>query len=182
MVEQRFHNPHATGSSPVSALNFMASGKTKISENLETLEGLYAKREKLENQKARQLHPHQVAFNEATKPITDKFDEKVAPIDKKIAELMDEISAEYNKTKQADGSYKLGKVEFGGLVAEPYSIQSAREVDAKSFFDSVPALKRESVWGAFKVLIGKAEKIVGKEALDKIAKVTTTWSVQVRRK
>lgn len=160
----------------------MANEKAKIGENLKALEGLYAKREKLETQKARQLHPHQVAFNEATKPITDKFDEKVAPIDKKIAELMDSISAEFNKTKQADGSFKLGKVEFGGLVAEPYSTQSAREVDAKVFFDSVPAIKRESVWSAFKVLISKAEKLVGKEALDKIAKVKTTWNIQVRRK
>jgi hypothetical protein len=68
------------------------------------------------------------------------------------------------------------------LIAEPVSNQSAREVEARTFYDSTPPAKRQMVWSCLKVLIGQAEKLVGKEALDKLAKVKTTWSVQIRRK
>lgn len=160
----------------------MANVKQIIKEDLEKLEGLYTKREELKTAQNKQTDKHLKIFNEATKPINEKFDKKLLPINSEISELEKSIKTAFDSTKDKDGSFKLGKVEHGSLIVEPVSSQSAREVDAKVFFDSVPANKRESVWSSLKVLIAKAEKLVGKEALDKIASVKTTWSVTIRRK
>lgn len=160
----------------------MANVKQKIKDDLEMLAGLYEKREALKSAQNKQIDKHLKAFNELTKPINEKFDAKLLPLKTQIADIEKAVQSAFDSTKQADGSFKLGKIETDSLIAEPVSNQSAREIDAKTFFDSVPALKRASVWDALKVLIGKAEKIVGKEALDKIAKVTTSWSVTIRKK
>lgn len=161
---------------------FMATQKQTIKENLVKLEELYGEREAIERTRNNQLGKHQKAYNEATKPINERFDKKLSPLNSKIAALENEIVTAIESTKQNDGTFKLGKVESENLVVEAVSSKSAREVDAKTFFNSVPALKREAVWDAFKVLISKAEELVGKESLDKIAKVTTNWSVKIRRK
>ncbi len=160
----------------------MAKVNQKIKEDLTKLEGLYAKRDAVEllrnNKKAKFL----IVFNEATKPIDEAADKKLSPIKSDIAELEKSILAQFETTKQADGTYKLAKVESDKLEIVAESKDSARQVDAKEFYNAVPLEDREKAWDVFNVLIGNAEKLIGKENLNKIAKVTTTWSVKLRKK
>jgi hypothetical protein len=163
-------------------LNLVGSVKQKIKSELTELEGLYEKRSKLELKKNSELLPHQVAFNDASKAIDEKFAPKFAPVNKKITELEKSIGADYSNNRKPDGSFKLGNIESDKLIAEIYSTQSSREVDPQTFFNSVPEADKSKIWGSLKVLIGNAEKLLGTEKLNKIAKVTTTWNFRIRRK
>lgn len=55
-----------------------------------------------------------------------------------------------------------------------------REIEPHKFFDFVKAADRTGTfWECFKVLIGKAEKFLGQEKVDELAKKPKTYSVSI---
>lgn len=183
MVEQRTHNSHVTGSNPVPASKFMASPKKQIIDCLNELEVLQAERDSLAAKQEKAIAKYRAEFEKATTPILEKYNEKLAPVNQRIAALNKEVEAQMLMNADADGNPKLKVVSSAALTAEVVQSAARREVSAEVFFDAVPALKRhgESFWQCLSVQIGKAEKFLG-ASINEIANVKNSFKVVIRPK
>lgn len=157
----------------------MASQKQSVRDALCELEGLYKSREKIEAKRAKEVAPHQSAFDEATREILSKYTEQVSPVNVRIVALEKEVAAQMLAKLDASGNLKLNKVESEKLIAEAMFTQS-REVSPETFVNT--ARGKAGFWDCVSVLIGKAETLLGKSELDKITKLKRKYSVSIRAK
>ncbi|HQU83923.1 MAG TPA: hypothetical protein PKY59_12385 [Pyrinomonadaceae bacterium] len=79
------------------------------------------------------------------------------------------------------GEVKAVTIEAGQAVAQLSKTEGARVVKVKDFFAAVKD-RSDSFFDCLTVAIGKAEKLIGKDALDKISKKKTTNTVTFRFK
>lgn len=179
VAEHWTHNPNVAGSIPAPAPNFMASQKNNVKDALNELEGLYKSREKIAAKRAREIAPHQAKFDEATVDIFAKYDDQAAPVNTRIAALEKEVSAQMLAKLDDDGSPKLNKVESENLIAET-AFSQTRDINPEVFINA--AKSKAGFWDCISVLVGKAEKLLGKTELDKIAQSKRTWRVGIRAK
>lgn len=161
----------------------MANPKQQVTDALNELAVLNVERESLAAKQEKAMVKHRAEFERATTPILEKYNEKLAPVNQRIAALTKEVEAALLNNTNADGAPKLKSVATDALCAEVVQSAARREVAAESFFNFVPSVQRsgESFWSCLSVQIGKAEKFLG-EKINEIASVKPSFKVVIRPK
>jgi len=161
----------------------MASAKQQIIDSLTELAVLQDERDFLVLKQEKQIAKYRAEFEQATTPIFEKTNKKLAPVNQRISALQKEVEAAMLNNLDGNGRPKLKVVSTDALTAEVVQSASRREIDAETFFAEVPSLKRRgsSFWECFAVQIGKAEKFLG-ERINEISKVKTSLKVVIKSK
>lgn len=73
------------------------------------------------------------------RPFFEAANEKLAPVEQQMKELEAEITSMMEAGIQADGTIEFTRIDIATAVAEVIT-RKERELDAKTFFDSVPPL------------------------------------------
>ncbi len=97
------------------------------------------------------------------------------------------IAAAVVKLNQAEGEplrMSESNKPLVRAVAQVDSKPGSRQVDAQTFFANVPESERnDTFWKkCLKVLVGEADKFLGKEKVDKLAKAPKSFSVSISLK
>jgi hypothetical protein len=136
-------------------------------EVLPKIETLSDKLAKLDAGRIKELHPHVAVYNEAAKPIEEKWEKKIAPVRTELNQLKATV----------EGWLKgLGKVVsfIAGRVSAANNKQTlSRVIGAKDFF-ALDIPHDEKFWACVKIEIGPTEELLGKKRTDEIADKPTT--------
>lgn len=130
---------------------------------------------KIAAQCAADTQPFKETFEKKCKPFIEEANQKLQPLNERLALLSAEIEKEFRKGIDEDaGSIALAQVLVGksnlSAIAEILKEDGDRVIDAQKFFDSVKAVDRTAgFWGCLKVQIGKAEKFLG-DKINELAK------------
>lgn len=115
-----------------------------------------------ENSRNDALHPHQVKYEKATKPIIDEWDEVIDPLQEKADELETEILGwlgEQKKSIRLEGKLAVAELAKGTGLGN-------RIVDAEKFVAKCVERKIKDFWKYVKVTIKDASLVMGKEDMD----------------
>lgn len=127
----------------------------------------------------RAMLPMREAFDASAKPITEQAAAKLRPIEEQINALEKEIKAAMLAEAEANGS--VSRISIGSAVTE-VTTTSRREINPQTFYNNVPEDEQgHAFWSCFSVLIGRAEKFLGK-TIDSIATLKSTHNVSIRAK
>lgn len=126
------------------------------------------------------------AMNADLEPLLEELEKKSAPIRKrhepKIQKLRDEQAAiETEILGWLNGVGKPIVLEAELAVAANELVVGKRSIDAKKFYDAVKQ-KSAAFWDCLSVGIAKAEKMLGKAEVDKIAEKETKLVASLRLK
>lgn len=161
----------------------MPTPKQQIVDALNELAVMQTERDSLAAKQEKQVAKFRAEFERATTPILEKYNERLAPVNQRIAALTKEVEAAMLNNLDATGKPRLAKVTSESLQAEILQSAARREVDAEKFFNEVPVLQRHGAqfWNCLSVQIGKAEKFLG-EKINDIASVKESFKVVIRLK
>ncbi|MEZ5421834.1 MAG: hypothetical protein R2682_01910 [Pyrinomonadaceae bacterium] len=110
----------------------------------------------------RELEPHITAHNEAVKPILEKYDaklEKLAARRGEIEETVKEWLTDHGKPVSLEGV---------DAVAANVLQTGSRRIDPQAFFDRVKE-RNAAFWECVTIAIQKADRFLGKNAVDELA-------------
>ncbi len=132
------------------------------------------------------IQPFKDTFEKKCKPFLEDANEKLKPINERLALLSAEIEKELRKGVDEDaGTVVLSQVLVGlskanlSAIAEITKEEGDRIIDAQKFFDSVKAIDRDAgFWDCLKVQIGKAEKFLG-DKINKLAKKPIVYKFKI---
>lgn len=136
--------------------------QAEVKERADEWARLDGKIKKAEDEKAAELDPFVVKFNESTKPVLAKHDPKI----KKLVDKRDAIEDEVLTWLETHG--KAIALEGDLAVAANETQTSARKLDAETFFSKVKERGKE-FWACVSIGIQKADKYLGKDKVDKMA-------------
>jgi hypothetical protein len=150
---------------------------SKIAIELSLTEWLSLKMKamKISAQCAADTQPFKETFEKKCKPFVEEANQKLQPINERLALLSSEIEKEFRKGVDEDaGSVALAQVLIGkgnlSAIAEILKEDGDRVIDAQKFFEVVKQVDRTpSFWACLKVQIGKAEKFLG-DKINELAK------------
>lgn len=149
--------------------------KTAIELSLTEWLSLKIKAMKIATECATNTEPFKQTFEKKCKPFVEIANQKLQPINERLALLSAEIEKEFRKGVDEDaGSIALAQVLVGkgnlSAIAEILKEDGDRVIDAQKFFDAVKAMERTpGFWACLKVQIGKAEKFLG-DKINELAK------------
>lgn len=157
----------------------MKATKKEIGAALEELEGIYGKRDAIQKKFDKAIAPAEQEYLEKIKPFQDERDGKIKPLLERAAEIEKEIQEAVLSQKDESGDPKLRLVEGSEYKAEALC-STDREIDAEEFFKI--ARPKTGFWDCLKVLVGKAEKLLSADELQKVSSVKKSWRVVIGRK
>lgn len=141
-------------------------------------------RQRLDKEAAKklELQPLTAKYDRACAPVNERFKNELSPILTRQNELLDTIRKNLLAGVGPDGSVKIPLVEGDHFKLEVLGT-TTRTLDPEKFINATPAAKRDGIfWGCVNVLIGKAEKFMGKNEVDALAEKETTHRVAVTYK
>jgi hypothetical protein len=153
----------------------------EIARRLKQWSKLRAEKGRIEAGRDHKLTPIKTRFEQRCAPIISATNEKLEPVARQMAELEKEISDAF-LTAIEEGSTSFRNIDTATAVAEVVT-RTERELDAKTFFENVPASQRSlAFWSCLKTLIGQAEKFLGKIRLDELAHAKQRHTVSIKAK
>lgn len=125
-------------------------------------------------------------YERKCKPFLEKTNEKLKPINERLALLSGEIEKELRKGVDEDaGTIALSQVLIGltdaklSAIAEIVKEEGDRVIDARKFFDFVkPAERTPAFWGCLKVVIGPTVKFLG-DKINTLAKKPMVYKFKI---
>jgi hypothetical protein len=154
----------------------------KIAKGLKQWAQLRSKKERIEADRDQKLEPIRTRFEQRCAPINSAANEELEPIALQMAQLEQQISVAFLHEIEELGNTNFRYVDTATAVAEVVA-RTERELDAKTFFESVPPQKRnEAFWSCLKTLIGKAEKFLGAIRLNELAHAQERLTVSIKAK
>ncbi len=124
-----------------------------------------ARIEKLKNERNAELHPHQVAFEEATKPILDNYDPQIEKLEEQAdaleTQVLDWLSSQ-KKSVKVEGKKAIAEFEKGLRLARE------RVVNAEKFVAKCVERKVKDFWKYVRVQIKDAQLVMSKDEMDEI--------------
>ncbi len=140
---------------------------------------LRGRAERINAEREQKLAPIKARFEQRCAPINSAADEKLIPITQEMSRLEKEIENVFLNTVKEGESFAFTRVPIATAVAEVIT-RTEREIDAKTFFESVPASKRNAAfYSCLKTLVGKAEQFLGATRVNELAHAKRNHSVQV---
>ncbi len=158
----------------------MNNQKTLIEEKLSELNQLQNKIARMEVNRDRELAPHKELYAANTAVISAKYDGKISQGNQQIGKIAGEIESLLLQKRDKKNQPTLRIVTSESLTAAAVITEGARTADPKKLFEAAKD-KGAAIWECFKVLLPKAESLIGKEAVDKISEKKTTWTVQITK-
>ena len=119
----------------------------------------------LENERNAAIHPHQVAFENKTKPILDEYDPKIEKLQEQADDLRNQVLewlSSQKKSVRVEGKKAIAEFEKGFRLARE------RVVNAEKFVAKCVERKIKDFWKYVRVAIKDAEAAIGKEDMDQI--------------
>ena len=154
----------------------------KIAKGLKQWAQLRSKKERIEAERDQKLTPIKAQFERRCAPINSAANKKLEPLAQQMAEIEREITNAFLTEIEELGNTNFRHVDTATAVAEVVA-RTERELDAQTFFESVPPSKRnDAFWSCLKTLIGKAEKFLGAARLDELAHAKERLSVSIKAK
>jgi hypothetical protein len=129
--------------------------------------------------------PLKEAFEKKFGPLQDAAAAKAAPFQETVDALDREIETRLMAGVELNnGLISLPQVlvehKKVSTLAEVLKVPGPREIDVLKFFDFVPPSQRGRVfYECLKVQMGKTDKLLGKEAADKLAKTPFKYEVKI---
>jgi hypothetical protein len=152
----------------------------RIAGFLQRWSKLRAKAGRIEAERDQKIEPIKTRFEQRCAPILSAANVKLEPIAEEMRKLEKEIENEFLNNVPEGESFKFTRVDTASAVAEVIT-RTEREIDAKTFFENVPADQRNSVfYSCLKTLIGKAEKFLGADRANQIAHAKRNHRVEIR--
>ncbi|KAK0039537.1 hypothetical protein Bpfe_031022 [Biomphalaria pfeifferi] len=115
----------------------MALNKKLVKEKLNRWESLSEKIASLSARRNKELDPFIKKYNEETKAITEKYQDKLTPLETEAENLSKEISQLLLANTDKNGEVKAVTIEDGKAVAQLSKTEGARVVKVKDFFAAV---------------------------------------------
>lgn len=156
--------------------------KKQIAELGQEWADLETERRAKEAVKSQELKPLTDRYDRACAPVIEKFATELSPITTRQKELLETIQKNLLAGVSPDGSIKIPLVEGDHFTAEVLK-STTRSVSPFRFIEATPKAKRTSAfWECIGVLIGKADKFMGKDEVDAIADKDTKHRVELKFK
>lgn len=147
--------------------------KTAVFELMDEFAAVEAKIAKADAAKNRELDPLLAAHNDACRPVLERFEKKTMPlIDRREA-----IVAEVSGYLEQQGKDQIIRSQSGAVAEQKTETKiGSRVIDIEKFMKAAKS-KGAAMWGCLSVAVAKAEKLIGKEAIDEISDKKETTSV-----
>lgn len=156
--------------------------KKTIEPLLDEWARLAAKRAKLEHAHEIEVAPLRERYERQCASIDKAAQEKLRPVQERMAELGAEISKQLLAGVDENGTIALAQVATETAIAEVKTVNGARDIDPERFFDQVPPAKRDKrFWECVKIQVGKAEKLLG-DVINVFSQKPTTAKVEIKLK
>jgi len=151
--------------------------KAEVFAVMDEWAGVEQQIEKAELKKNKALAPLIEAHNEVCKPVLAKFEKAISPLEARADELREQVVG-YLESANRD---QIIATESAVAEQKTETRIGSREADAEQFWSKFKS-KGSSMWSCMKVVLRDAEKLVGKDELDKICgkKEVTTVSRTLR--
>lgn len=110
----------------------------------------------------RELEPFIDAHNKAIEPIVEKYDKKIARLERRQNEIIEAVTAWLNDHGRP--------VTLEGMEAVAANVlqTSSRRIDPHTFFDRIKD-RGTAFWECVTIAIQKADRYLGKDAVDEMA-------------
>ncbi|HEV7377760.1 MAG TPA: hypothetical protein VGN95_23795, partial [Pyrinomonadaceae bacterium] len=136
----------------------------------------------IEAERDQKIAPIRTRFEQRCAPYISAANKKLEPLAQAMAGLEGEITELYLKEVADSNNTCFRHIDAATAVAEVVT-RTERELDAKTFFESVPPSKRDSAfWSCLKTLIGQAEKFLGATRLNELVHAKTRHTVSITAK
>jgi CRISPR/Cas system-associated protein Csm6 len=150
----------------------------EIAQKLKRWSQLQARAGRIVAEREQSLEPIRTRFEQRCAPINQRAQARLDPIQQEISTLEAEITALMEAGISASGDIRFTRVAEATAVAEVIT-HTQREIDAKTFFESVPAAERtKEFWSCLKTLVIKAEKFLG-ERVNTLAHAKRTHRISI---
>jgi hypothetical protein len=144
---------------------------------------LNAQAQKIEDLRDAEIKILKDKFDRQCATIRAQANEKLEPIQKKLAALVEQIEKPLLAGVADDGTIDLPQVIGERAFATVNRKDGPREIDPVKFFEHTPPAKRDPVfWGCVKIAVAPAEKLVGKVTLDTMSNRNTKHEVELKMK
>lgn len=154
----------------------------EIARLLKQWSGLRAKQVRIEAERDQSIEPIKRRFEQRCVPIHAKANAKLEPILQQVQVLESQITEAMKAGISEEGQIAFTRIDTATAVAEVVP-RTERELDAKTFFDAVPAAQRTGpFYSCLKTLIGKAEKFLGADRVNALAHAKRTYQVSIKAK
>lgn len=155
--------------------------KKLVREKLAEWEQLQAKLAEAEKKKNDALAPLLKVHNEHAKPILEKFDKTVAPLNEQNTALTNEILSLIQADTDEKGRPKPVIIEEGNATAKVSHTDGPRVVNPEKFFDFVQQ-KNKKFWDCVTVGVALGEELIGKEDLNPLCTKDTKIKAEITLK
>lgn len=150
-----------------------------ITKALARWKKLRQKKGAIEAERDATLEPIRQRFEQRCAPVYARAQHKLDPVEQELQELEDAIVIAFEGAVDKRGKFRFTRVANASVVAE-VATRHERELDPKTFFDSVPESQRTSVfWSCLRTLVGKADRFLGADRVSQLARVRSTHQIKI---
>lgn len=141
---------------------------------------LRRKKARIEAEQAKELTPTRERFERESAPILAKYAPKLTSVEEELRHVEEAIRKAVLGATEKSGAHKFPRVATDAAEVS-IATRAEREVNPHEFFKLFTLPQRDNnFWACFKVLVGKAVKLVGEERLAQVSHPKQTHSVTIK--
>ena len=147
---------------------------------LEKWAKLRRRKGRIEAERDQAIASFKARFERQCAPFVEQAAERLTPVEDELAQLESAIQEALLGAKDRKGAFCFPHVTTG-VAAATIATRTEREIDPHEFFKAFTLPERNTqFWRCFKVLVGKAEKLLSGAGLDAISRPRQTHTVQIK--